>query len=151
MGIILSSFAIPVLLSFSFATRDLLYISAISVAVAFFVQVIISSRYRLDKKAESDTEESTEGTGFFAMFKSRYISLMSLFFALLIAVSIIVHFAFYAVVKENYPDPIDLAAFLGFFNGSLMIFSIVIKTFVYGWMMKTYGLKVSRIPLLHHP
>ncbi len=143
MGIILSSYAIPVLLSYAFSTRDLLYISAVSIAVALLVQIVISNRFSLDKKTEEKTEAKSADSRFLAIFRNRYIGVMSLFFALLISVTIVVHFSFYAVIKENYPEPGALAAFLGFFNGSLMIFSILIKTFLYGWLMKTWGLKVT--------
>ncbi|HCC29105.1 MAG TPA: hypothetical protein DEQ03_03450, partial [Marinilabiliales bacterium] len=37
----------------------------------------------------------------------------------------------------------DLAKYLGFFTGSMMIFTFIIKTFVYSKLMKTYGLKIS--------
>ena len=143
IGIILSSYAIPVLLSFQFETRDLLYLSAVSVAVALLVQIFISNRFALGKKVETEQQAVSTDNRFFSLFKNRYIGLMSLFVVLLISVTIIVHYSFLAVTKENYPDPTDLAAFLGYFNGTLMIFSILIKTFVYGRLMKTWGLKVA--------
>jgi len=143
IGIILSSYAIPVLLSFQFETRDLLYISAISVSVALLVQIIISNRFALDKKVEAEQQAVATDNRFFSLFRSRYISLMSIFVILLVSATIFVHYSFLSVTKENYPDPIGLAAFLGYFNGTLMIFSILIKTFVYGRLMKTWGLKVA--------
>ncbi len=144
IGIILSSYAIPLLLSLRFETRDLLYISAVSISVALLVQLVISNRYSLDR-TEGDEQQAEEITDnrFFSLFKSRYIALMSLFAVLLVSVTIIVHYSFLSVTKENYPDPIDLAAFLGYFNGTLMVFSILIKTFVYGRLMKTWGLKFT--------
>jgi hypothetical protein len=149
IGIIVSSYAIPVLLSYAFSTRDLLYISAVSVGVGLLVQFVIVNRFKLGRKTEEQAGDKVEAKSpdsrFIGIFRNRYIGVMSLFFALLIAVTIVVHFAFYAVVKENYPNPVDLAAFLGYFNGTLMIFSILIKTFLYGWLMKTWGLRVTLV------
>ncbi len=145
IGIIVSSYAIPLLLSFAVETRDLLYISAFSVLVALLFQFIISGRFSMDKKAAATEQESSGGTSLIGMFKSRYIGIMSLFVVLLISVTIFVHFSFLGVARESYPEHNDLAAFFGYFNGTLMVFSVLIKTFVYGRLMKTWGLKLALV------
>ncbi|MCK4746509.1 MAG: hypothetical protein KAT15_05715, partial [Bacteroidales bacterium] len=145
IGIILSSYAIPLLLSFEVETRDLLYISAVSVVIALLFQIIISGRFKMDMKTEETGEDSRADNRFIAMFKSRYIGYMSLFVVLLISVTMFVHFSFLGVAQESYPNPVDLAAFFGFFNGTLMVFSVLIKTFVYGRLMKTWGLKLALV------
>ncbi|MFC2113641.1 hypothetical protein ACFLTA_10270 [Bacteroidota bacterium] len=145
LGIIVSSYAIPVLLSLAIETRDLLYISAVSVVVALIFQFIISGSISMEQKTEPAEEKSKSGTSLVAMFKSRYIGYMSLFVVLLISVTMFVHFAYLGVAQESYPDHTDLAAFFGYFNGTLMIFSILIKTFVYGRVMKTWGLKLALV------
>lgn len=145
VGIILSSYAIPLLLSLHFATKDLLFISSVSILIAFFVQMIISGKVNIEQKQEKTARAEKEDYGFFSLFKSRYITLMSLFVVFLVVVTFFVHYSFLAVTKEKYPDNIDLAAFLGYFTGTLMIFSLLIKTFVYGRLLKTYGLKLALI------
>jgi AAA family ATP:ADP antiporter len=150
IGIIVSSYSIPVLLSFAVETRDLLYISAVSIVVALLFQFIISGRFSMEQKEVPAEEESKSDTGLAAMFKSRYIGYMSLFVVLLISVTIFVHFSFLGVARESYPDHSDLASFFGYFNGTLMVFSVLIKTFVYGRILKTWGLKLALVvsPLL---
>ncbi len=145
IGIIVSSYAIPLLLSFHIETRDLLYISAISVLFALFFQFFISSRFSMDNKTSDEGKDKESGTNLFSMFKSRYIGYMSLFVILLISVTIFIHFSFLGVAKESYPDHTDLASFFGYFNGTLMVFSVLIKTFVYGRLMQTWGLKLTLI------
>ncbi len=145
IGIIVSSYAIPLLLSFSVETRDLLYISAVSVGVALIFQFIISGRFSVDRKAGEDEAEPETGTSLWAMLRSRYIGYMSLFVVLLISVTIFVHFSFLGVARESYPNHTDLAAFFGYFNGTLMVFSVLIKTFVYGRLMKTWGLRLTLV------
>jgi hypothetical protein len=145
VGIILSSYAIPVLLSLQVETRDLLYISALSAGIALVFQFIISSRFSMDTRSGESGRESESRTSLFSMLRSRYIGYMSLFVVLLISVTIFVHFSFLGVARESYPDHTDLAAFFGYFNGTLMVFSVLIKTFVYGRLMKTWGLKLTLV------
>jgi len=145
VGIILSSYAIPLLLSLHFATKDLLFISSASIFIAFFVQMIISGKVDFEQKQEKTAKAEKEDYGFFSLFKNRYITLMSLFVVFLVVVTFFVHYSFLAVTKEKYPNNIDLAAFLGYFTGTLMIFSLLIKTFVYGRLLKTYGLRLALV------
>lgn len=145
LGIIVSSYAIPILLSFQVETRDLLYISAVSVVIALLFQFFISGRFVSDRTSGETRHESSSRASLTAMFRSRYIGYMSLFVVLLISVTIFVHFSFLGVAKESYPEEVDLAAFFGYFNGTLMVFSVLVKTFVYGRIMKTWGLKLALI------
>ena len=145
VGIILSSYAIPVILSFRFETVDLLYISSGSIFIALIFQLILSAKVSFEPKTEEAGTEEKGGGGFFSMFKDRYITQMSFFVVLLVLVVFFVHYSFLSVINENYPEETELAGFLGMFNGSMMIFSVLIKTLVYGRMMKTYGLKVALI------
>lgn len=145
VGIILSSYAIPLLLSLHFATKDLLFISSASIFIAFFVQILIGGKVDFERKQEDTVKTEKEDLGFFSLFKSRYITLMSLFVVFLVVVAFFVHYSFLAVTKEKYPDNIDLAAFLGYFTGTMMILSFLIKTFVYGRLLKTYGLKLALV------
>jgi len=82
IGIIVSSYAIPLLLSFHIETRDLLYISAISIFFALFFQFFISPRISMDKKTSDEDQDKDKdkdqdqdkesGTSLFTMFKSGY-------------------------------------------------------------------------------
>jgi len=52
-----------------------------------------------------------------------------------------VAYSFMSVTKDSYPDTASFGKFFGAFTGTLMIFSLLIKTFIYGRLMKTYGLR----------
>jgi len=145
VGIILASYAIPVILSFQFATVDLLYISSASILVALLFQLILSAKVSFEPKTETAEPDEKKAGGFFSMFKDRYITQMSFFVVLLVLVVFFVHYSFLSVINENYPEETELAGFLGMFNGSMMIFSVLIKTLVYGRLMKTYGLKLALV------
>lgn len=143
-GIILASYAIPFLLSLQIGTRDLLLISAISILAALVFQWILTRKFELEKGSKQE-EESGEKTGLFSLLKNPYVLNMSVFVGLSVMAAFFIHYSFLAVTKENYPENVDLAAFLGYFNGTLMVFSILIKTFVFSKLLKTYGLKLALV------
>lgn len=147
IGIVLSSYAIPVLIAFGFGTTYTLLISTISIACSFLFQIIITRRYTsfVSIKVEKKSKISGEKTSSVKLFKNRYIILMTLFVGLSMISAFFVFNSFLAVTQLKYPNSSDLAQFLGFFIGTLMIFSLIIKTFVYGALMKTYGLKISLV------
>jgi AAA family ATP:ADP antiporter len=141
MGIILASYAIPVLLSFNFEILNSLYICSGSMILALFIQIYISSKYSL--KTRTVAAIRTRRSNFFDLFKKKYTSLMVAFVVLSVLAAFFIHYSFLVVTEENYPDATALASFLGVFMGTVMVFTLIIKTFVYARLMKTYGLKLA--------
>jgi ATP/ADP translocase len=138
-GIIVVSFAIPLLISLSFKVLNTLLLCTVSIILVLVLQVFITRRFSVQV-----VEKKTNKAGnFLDLFKSRYTLLMALFIVFSVVAAFFVHFSFLTVLEENYPDPNALASFLGAFMGTLTIFTILIKTFVYGKMMKTYGLRLA--------
>jgi len=150
IGIIISSYAIPLLLSLHFETKNLLLISATSIIIALLVQTIITSRITFRTGTTESGEDKAKREGLFSALKDRYILNMSGFVVLLVIVTFFVHYTFISISKDYYPEDVAFAAFLGYFNGTLMIFSVLVKTFVYSKLMKTYGLRLALVisPLL---
>ncbi len=145
-GIIISSYAIPLIITYLNGTKNLLVISSVSIIVAMVVEMIISKKYNLD--IETDGSKGNEATEQEQMklvdfAKNPYILYMALFVVFSMFTAFFVQYSFLVVTNEQYPVEDDLAKFLGFFTGSMMIFTFVIKTFVYSKLMKTYGLKIS--------
>lgn len=139
-GAILSAFAIPVLITFGFQQKNLLFLSSVSIIGALIVQIIISVKYNLNK--EQVTNKSEKKT-FKDIFKSKYIVYMAIFVVMSMLAAFFIQYSFLSVTKENYPDHNDLTEFLGAFTGSLLLFTFLFKTFVYSKLMKSYGLKFS--------
>jgi MFS family permease len=152
-GIILSSYIIPLILVFLSGTKDLLLISAASILLAVILEIIISNKYTLESnnstnesnKNNIEPEEKNEQVKILAFFKKPYLLFMALFVAFSMFTAFFVQFSFLIVINEQYPTETELARYLGFFTGSMMIFTFLIKTFVYSKFVKTYGLKVSLI------
>ncbi len=145
LGIILSSYAVPVILAFQFQTKDILIISAVSIFIALIFQFVIGSKFTLDTVSESSSGAPKQKMSFFSLFKDRYITMMSVFVALSMIMLFFVSFSFLAATREQYPDSREMASFLGLFMGTLMIFTLILKAFVFSWLMKTYGLKIALV------
>ena len=141
IGVILSSWAVPFLVANGFKTQNLLYISAVSIFISFAIQVFISSLFPDQLKAKV-TKEQKESS-FIDTIKIPYVRTMAIFVVLSMLVAFFVHYLFLAVAKTRFDNSDELAKFLGGLMGTLTFVSIIIKTFVYGTLMKNYGLKVT--------
>jgi hypothetical protein len=151
IGIILSSYGATLILSIGYKTRDLLLVSAASIFAALLLQLIINRRFGFPAQVkETETNAEERSNSFVNLMKNRYVLFLSLFVGFSVAATFFVHYTFVTVSKENYPDTTSLAKFLGAFTGTMMIVSLLVKTFVYGRLIKTYGLKVilAMSPLL---
>ena len=151
IGIIAVSYSIPIILNYLQSTKSILLISAISIIVAFFFQFIIQGFFNLnvsqEEESEKEEKEEKKSVGFFKLLKDRYILLMSLFVIFSMIVAFFVQYSFLVVTNFKYPEETELAKYLGVFTGTMMIFSIIIKVFVYSKLMKTYGLKICLLIL----
>ncbi len=140
VGVIISSLSIPFLITAGFVTKDLLYISGISIFLATIIQLIISSKYPLKLKIKVIKENKSS---FFETLRIPYIRTMAFFVIFSMLVAFFVHYLFLSVARERFDSADEMAKFFGGLMGTLTIVSVLIKTFVYGPLMKTYGLKVS--------
>ncbi|MCB2196277.1 MAG: hypothetical protein KQH79_10465 [Bacteroidetes bacterium] len=139
-GAILSTFAIPILISVGFEQKNLLFLSSVSIVCALIVQIVTSLKFNLNIQI---TQVSQKKNRLFDLLKNRYVLYMSIFVVMSMLTAFFIQFSFLSVTKENYPDHNDLAEFLGAFTGTLLLFTFLFKTFLYSKLMKTYGLKVS--------
>lgn len=140
IGVIISSFSVPFLISVGFKTNNLLYISSISIFIALLIQFFISSKY-VDKV--NSIVVKTKKTTFKETMGISYVRTMAFFVILSMLVAFFIHYLFLAVASQRFENPDDLAKFFGVLMGSLTFVSILLKAFVYGPLMRTYGLKVS--------
>ena len=141
VGVIVSSLSIPFLVTIGFQTKNLLYISAISMFLAFVFQVVISAKFpqHLKIKIVKEAKKST----FADTLRIPYVRTIASFVVLSMLVAFFVHYLFLAVASQRFDNPDELAKYFGGLMGTLTVVSVLIKTFVYGSLMKTYGLKVS--------
>ena len=142
VGVIISSFSIPFLISLGFKTNNLLYISAVSAFLAFVLQIFIGRKYSFKLKVRSDQTAGNKNS-FASTLKIPYVRTMAMFVILSMLVAFCVHYLFLAVASQRFQDPDEMAKFFGGLMGSLTFVSVLLKSFVYGPLMKTYGLRIS--------
>lgn len=145
LGIIISSYTIPVILSLKFSSHNILLISALSILVAGIIQVMIGARFRLvadGGEAGTQKKETRKESVISVLRKDRYITIMAVFVALSVMTAFFVQYSFMAVTREQYPSEEDMARFLGIFTGSMMIFTLLIKLLVFSYLIRNYGLKL---------
>jgi AAA family ATP:ADP antiporter len=138
VGIIISCYAIPVLLSFSFKSHNILLISTLSIFAASIIQMIIGRKFTFTV-SESPKTEKKPGLSIFR--EDSYIRIMGLFIALSVMTAFFVQYSFMAVTRLQYPLEADMARFLGLFTGSMMIFTLLIKLLVFSYLIRNYGLR----------
>jgi len=142
VGIIISCYAIPVLLSFNFEPHNILLISSFAVLTGSIIQMLIGKRFPLLAGREEKPEGSDTKKSVTALFRSdSYIRVMSIFIALSVMTAFFVMYSFMAVTREQYPSEEDMARFLGLFTGSMMIFTLLIKLLVFSYLIRNYGLR----------
>ncbi|PLX01421.1 MAG: hypothetical protein C0594_13215 [Marinilabiliales bacterium] len=148
MGIILISFAVPIILRWIDGVENLLVISAFSVLAGVFIQFMVGSSFKEKLKHEekkNKEHESEKKLSILKLFKDKYVFMMAVFVTLSMITAFFIFYSFLSVTKAQYAESVELAGFLGLFIASANIFSFLIRTFVYSKLVKNYGLKVTLV------
>jgi len=138
IGIIVSCYAIPLLLTFNFKSHNILLISSASILVAAVIQLLIGKKFTF---ASGRTEKAEKKSGLSVFRDDSYIRIMGIFIALSVMTAFFVQYSFMAVTRQQYPLEEDMARFLGLFTGSMMIFTLLIKVLVFSYLIRNYGLR----------
>ncbi len=144
IGMVLAFYAVPVLVQFKFKVYDTLLIGLCSLIIALLFQVIVLQKHKF-LTLRMTREKRKKGSGFLSTFKNRYTSLMAVFVVLSVITAFFVHYSFMWATEANYSNSRELTGFLGAFFGTMMIFTVVLKSTLYGWLMKNYGLRVTLV------
>ncbi len=152
---IIAFFSIPLLSSEQFKiigkSYDLITLSAIAAVGMMIFVVLIIRNYNLDKSTyinnkftKVKSSESKQSVSYLQIFTNPYMRLMSLFIVFSMGASVFVEFTFISsttiMMEENEGA---LRNFLGYFNGTIMIFSFIIQSFVNDRIINDYGLRVA--------
>jgi len=145
VGMIVAFYAVPLLLQVNFKVYDTLLIGAGGLLLAMIVQLITLRRFQFAPQAGRDREQKVTRSGIIGLLRNRYTRLMVFFVALSVVTGFFVHYLFVSVTEVRYTDSRELTGFLGAFFGTMMVFTVIIKGTLYGWMMKNYGLRLALI------
>jgi len=145
-------FAVILLSSATGAVLDLLgninyflIVSSLSIILGLSLLIAILWKYRRLMREEKELRRSSaeEAGKLTVLFKNRYVTIMAVFIVLSMISAFFIYFSFLSVTRIKYPDPVELAAFLGAFIAFANIFSFLVRTFVYNKIIENYGLKVT--------
>ncbi|MEA1886240.1 MAG: MFS transporter [Bacteroidota bacterium] len=141
VGMIISSFSVPVLLSFNIATHSIFIISAVSIVFAVYLQQLLIKRYRvrLDEKQHLHQVRIKKNV----LRNNRYLRSLYTFVFLSVLVLFFIQYLFMAVTRDRYPGEIEMASFLGLFEGGMMLFALLIHTFLFIYLIKSQGLRIT--------
>lgn len=148
-GIIISNIAvatIPYLIDIEIDFASLLFVSAGCTVATVLIQFLISANFNLDK-TEITEEVEEEISGLKIMLQNKYVLMMATFAGLSMLIAFFVQYSFLLVLAKKYTNEIDFGSFLGAFTAIIMVFTLLLKTFVYSKLIKNYGLKTCLVLL----
>ncbi|MBS0010435.1 MAG: hypothetical protein KFF49_03445, partial [Bacteroidales bacterium] len=140
-GCMAGSFFVPLLLSAGTHLHNMLFVSAAGMLVAMLIQ------YELIRKQKAKLDRlkySYQKSPVYSLLKdNKYIQSVFLFIVLSVLVAFFVQYSFMAVTRLRYPGENEMATFLGFFEGGMMAFSLLVYTFLFSFILKNHGLKIT--------
>jgi len=124
-------------------TEDLLIYSGLSAIMSLLFLLAIVKKYDLELVMTS--QGGATRTSYNDMLKSKYIILLILFISFSIVALLFVETSYLSVLSDQYPEESEkeLTKFLGWFNGSIFVLSLIFQTFFVDKIIANYGLKVS--------
>jgi len=139
-GMILSFIATPLLVGMGFSLHYILYVGMGSLIIATVAQLYVLNgigkhHHRLRTRVRS--------TGPIRLFSHKYTALMAGFMVLGVAVAVMIHYAFLSVTGSRFPGGIELVTFLGYVFGSMMLLAWLMKRYLFGWVKKKFGMKMT--------
>ena len=141
---ILAFFAIPFVQPLLSNVSDFLLISAVSLFGAFVSAFLMTIRFEfLDRKAKLTASSKQEKP----KPRKDYVLLMSAFVICSALSAYFVDFTFLNVASEKFQNKEDLANYLSFFGGTIIVFAFLIQTFINDLILEQYGLKIALLIL----
>ncbi|MGC4021633.1 MAG: hypothetical protein QM734_06675 [Cyclobacteriaceae bacterium] len=144
IAIIMANFFVPLTTAFFKNTADYLWVCNLSILGALTFIIVIATRFPLTKNNPQEFDDTVKKeTRFDKMFQDKYVVLLAWFLITSMVTFIFNQYSFQTLLNQQYPVQRDLANFIGYFNGTIYLLSLVMQTFVNDKLISTYGLRVS--------
>jgi len=142
---IIAFFSIPLITQLPYIdeTYDLLFVSGLASFGILFFTIWIIREFHIDKATRAKSNEQKEKVKFTTIFKDPYTRLLSLFLIFSMAASVFMDYTFYSATETMFPIEEELNTFLSFFNGTVILMSFFIQSFINDIIIGRFGLKVS--------
>lgn len=141
---ILAFISVPFFIEYVSDVTDILIISVTSIAACFIFLLFVNKQMKFSVFGNLD-EGSSEVYRFGRFFKDNYAILLSVFIAISVICVTFVDYSFLKITEQQYPDQNSLAKFLSYIYLSIMIFTLVMQTFVNDRLISSYGLKIGLV------
>lgn len=144
MATMIAFFSIPVLTTYIInATYDLLFVSGIAALGVFIFTLLLAINYNLNKATKVLKGEEVEKVSFLSLVKDKYLRLLSIFLIFSMGAAVFMDYTFLSATETMYPEEQDLANFLSFFSGTVIVVSFLIQSFINDIIIGKFGLKVA--------
>ena len=148
LGIIIITFSTPLLETFIPKTRDLFDVSITIIIVSIALQLLINKKFftsnsraikATPKKEEEEiiVEKTSRSVSYLALFKDKYLRHLSLYMIISVVCAFLIYTNFLDVAKDLFPDETRFKFFYAFFLGTVMIFTFLIKTFLFSKLIES--------------
>ncbi|WP_420578521.1 cyclic nucleotide-binding domain-containing protein [Ekhidna sp.] len=145
MATMIAFFSIPLLIAATDmnATYDLLFVSGIAALGVFIFTLLLAINYNLNKATKVMQGEEVEKVSFLSLVKDKYLRLLSIFLIFSMGAAVFMDYTFLSATETMYPEEQDLANFLSFFSGTVIVVSFLIQSFINDIIIGKFGLKVA--------
>ncbi len=138
---IVALFSIPLMVRF-LSVENLILLSLVAAVIFLTLFIVISSNFPFLEGQESGGKSGPKTLPYGALFKRKYLVLMSMFVIVSIIAVDFLDYSFANVVAAKY-EGAALAEFIGLFEGTVVVFSFLFQTFVTDRLIEVYGLRFS--------
>ena len=138
---ILAFVSVPFFIEFVGNVTDLLIVSNISIIACLFLLIFINREIQFTDVGEETGKSET--VRFSKLFKDNYAIVLSIFIGISVICVTFVDYTFLKITEQQYPDQISLAKFLSYMYMSIMVFTLIMQTFINERLIASYGLKTA--------
>jgi AAA family ATP:ADP antiporter len=145
-------FSIPVItrLPFFNDTYDLLFVASFSAAGILYFVISVAITWNINKATKKEKGEKVEKVSYATILKNPYTRLLSLFLIFSVGAAVFVEYTYLNTVEIYFTDPDsqqvkeqELNDFLSFFNGTIIIMSFLIQSFINDIIIGKFGLRIA--------
>ena len=142
---ILAFVSVPFFIEYISNVTDILIVSSVSIVACLFFVFFINREIRFTEVG--DKQGKSETIHFAKLFKDNYAIVLSLFIGISIICLTFVDYTFLKITEQQYTDEISLAKFLSYMYMSVMVFTLIMQTFINERLIASYGLKIALMVL----
>lgn len=138
---ILAYVSVPFFIEYISDLADLLAVSGGSIIACLVLVTFINREIRFTKFGQS--EGKSETIRFSKLFKDNYAIVLSIFIGISVICVTFVDYTFLKITEQQYPDEVSLAKFLSYMYMSVMVFTLIMQTFINDRIIASYGLRTA--------